>query len=116
MPRASRERGLLLNNPNYLHKNIPRKTSDVPRGLSTAHIGPQRTFKPYQSRNKPMMKRSNRGEAHVSYAVGGSISQVSFNDSGSRRRVSRTKGGGMREGSRAPPGRAVGTSSDAWLA
>ncbi len=46
--------------------------------------------------DKPMMSKTDLEEAYVSSAVGGSLSQVSFEGSGVRSRISPTLGGGIR--------------------
>ena len=47
-------------------------------------------------RDKLIMKRSNQEEAYVSSAIGGSLSQVSFENSGTRNRISSTNCGGIK--------------------
>src|SRR3954449_10888768 len=64
-------------------------------GLSTRHIGPQRSTEPYKREThegKLTIKTSNPEYAYVSSAVGGSVSQVSVGDNAARSQVAATHG------------------------
>jgi hypothetical protein len=47
-------------------------------------------------KDKPLMRELNRQEAYIYSAVGGSLSQIAFENSGARSRVATIHGGGIR--------------------
>jgi hypothetical protein len=71
----------------------PSSKYDSPLGLCTTHIsGPGKL----SHKDKPAMTNPNREVAYISSAVGGSLSQISFEDGGNRSRVAAIHGGGIR--------------------
>ena len=54
----------------------------LPQGLSTAHIGPLRT----ERQSEYAINDTDQGIAHLSYAVGGSVSSISIEDHRNRNR------------------------------
>ncbi len=77
-----------MNNP-YTYN--PGTDTFIPQGLSTTHIRPQATEhigSPGVNRSdKSLMNDSEQGYAYLSYAVGGSVSSLSFEDHGTREQV-----------------------------
>jgi hypothetical protein len=80
------------NTHNPVTDNIQKQPKDLTGFIYSTYSAAERE----NHKDKPINEGSNQEEAYVSSTVGGSLSQVSFENSGTRNRISSTNCGGVK--------------------